>query len=101
MSFIDDHYGDLIYEQAELENCINRYVRTANNSQVLTDIKSVVYDSEYDTIPLAVTNRAIIQTVERQKGRMSERQKWCFCKFLVDVHDDYNVDHDVDNPLKN
>ena len=100
MSFADDIYGDLMYEQTQMENCINRYVKTAPNEKVLADIKSVVYDKEYDTHSLAVTNRAIIQTVERQKGRMSARQKWCFCLFLVEVHEFYNVDHKLDDPFK-
>lgn len=100
MAFEDDIYADLVIEETMRENALNRLIRTMDNQKVLRDIQCIIYKPDFKDIPFAIKNRDIIETVKRYNGRMSEKQKWCFCRFLLDYHDDYEIDYERDHPFK-
>ena len=97
MSFEDDMYADIVMDKTMNENCVDRHVKETDDKQVIKDIEAVIYDKEFDSDSFAEKNREILKTVKRI-GRVSIKQKWCFCRFLVG-EGYYEPTYDKDHPM--
>jgi hypothetical protein len=98
MSFIDDHMEDIMLEQYQINNYIERMITEADDLQIIKDVISVCYleiSQDYGHIDMI---KGIIETSKRQNGLLSRKQKWRLIEFLIENHDHYEP-QDIDHPF--
>jgi len=99
MSYEDDMNEDIVIERAMHENAVNRFVKEVNENKVLRDIQGIVFQSKHDNNQFARKIKEILHTINRKNGTMSDKQKWCLCRFLHSHDEDYGINEEVDHPF--
>lgn len=92
------HYQVRDYSENVLlfENCVKRILQTVKNELILFDAELLSREKRFEKDNYVIKIRKIIQTVTHNSGKMSIKQKWCLCRFLVKNHPKYEVDRHLD-----
>lgn len=88
---------DYCTQNQMFENCAKRFLRTSRNEVVLSDSEKLAYESRFDHDPWVRKVRGILKSIQQYDGRMTVRQKWCLCRFLVMNHPKYEIDQYLDD----
>ena len=94
VSWIDDHYEDLIREEMDFQNSAQELIEDHSPQEIVDIVISMFKPAfidqygEIDDIDDREKAKAILKTVARQK-RVSEKQKKFFCYFIVRNHPEY------------
>ena len=97
MSFLEDHEEDLMLSMYEWKNAVERITNETDDKIVLRDALDMIHnhDLDYDNIDKI---KGILKNVQKFGGRMTFKQKWCLCDFLLSEHKDYTAE-DEDHPF--
>lgn len=94
MSFLDDHYEDMLIETSMISKSIEQYAKEYSPQRVVDDaISSFKEDGVDEEDSVEVFSRDILKTIARTKF-VSVKQKACLVKLLVlRGEDGYEADY--------